>query len=132
MIRRKTPLPRPTKPIARSAIKSRAKRPPKRNVKRQQSEFARTVHSRARQRFVSGLNCVVNTCMDGPCHGHHIENGGMGRKGPYTSIVPLCPAHHRFLHQHGPLGFAASFPLRHGWTLADWAVEVERLWGGHE
>lgn len=131
-IKRKVPLPRQTKPIARSAIKPRTTRPPRVNRKRQASEFARTVHSRARQRFVSSLPCVVAACAEGPCHGHHIENGGMSRKADYTRIVSLCPSHHRFLHHHGPVTFAASFPLRNGWTLVDWATETERLWGGQE
>lgn len=131
-MKRKVPLPRPTKPIARSAIKPRTKRPPRVNRKRQSSEFARTVHSRARQRFVSSLPCVVDSCAEGPCHGHHIENGGLSRKADYTRIVSLCPSHHHFLHQHGPVTFAASFPLRNGWTLVDWARETERLWGGQE
>lgn len=132
MIRRKTPLPRPTKPIARSAIKPRTARPKARNVKRHAGEWARAYGSKARVAFVKSLGCCVSGCMDGPVENAHTVNGGMGRKADANTIVPLCRAHHRFLHQHGPLGFAASFPLRNGWTLADWAVEVERLWGAFE
>lgn len=131
-MKRKTPLPRPTKPIARSAIKPRTKRPKARNVKRHAGEWARAYGSKARVAFVKSLACRVSGCMDGPVENAHTVNGGMGRKADANTIVPLCRAHHRFLHQHGPVAFAASFPLRHGWTLADWAVEVERLWGAFE
>ena len=74
----------------------------------------------------------MSQCGDGPCHGHHIETGGGSRKADYTKVVSLCAGHHRFVHQHGIPGFLASFPLRNGWTLADWAAEVQRLWVAHE
>ena len=135
-VKRRVPLPRSTKPIARSAIKSRTKRPKARNTRRHASEWARAYGSKKRVAFVKSLPCCVAGCraawMCEPSENAHTVNGGMGRKADANTIAPLCHGHHRFLHHHGPQTFAASFPLRHGWTLVDWARETERLWGAFE
>lgn len=119
MIRR-SPLPRSTKPIRR------------RNPKRQRSEFARCYHSRERVRFVKSLGCVVCTMLSpffglataGKCHNAHTETGGMGRKADYTTIVPLCPVHHKRYDEH--LDPCDSEKARQLIKAA--AAQVEKLW----
>ena len=86
---RRTPL-RPSRtPIARGAT------PKASNPKRKAREFARTYHSVERVEFVKAMPCALcrATC---PSQNAHTTGGGMGRKGAYTTIVPLCPRCHAY------------------------------------
>lgn len=90
-----------------STFSAKPKRVKPKNAKRRQSEFARCYGSRARVAFVKGLPCLVCAVIHpafvlsaGPSDNAHTENGGKGRKGPFTSIVPLCRNHHRRYDEH--------------------------------
>lgn len=81
---RKKPLtrksgPKARKPLARTQIKKRARKP---------SEFRRIYGSRARVAVVKRLPCAI--CLCSPCDNHHTRNGGTGRKAGWETIVPLC------------------------------------------
>jgi hypothetical protein len=118
--------------IRRSPLPRSSKRIRSRNPKRHRSEFSRCYHSRARVEFVKSLGCVVCTAISpffgittaGKCHNAHTETGGMGRKADYTTIVPLCPPHHRRYDEHlAPLDDEV---IRQ--SIKDAAAEVERRW----
>lgn len=81
---------------------------------------------------MKSLGCVYCTAVSpffgiqtvGKCHNAHTENGGRGRKGDYTSIIPLCPTHHRMYDQHEKM-FAVKV-VRDG--LKATAEEVQKRW----
>ena len=115
-----------------AAKKLRSKKPIRaRNPKRQASEFARCFHSRDRVRFVKSLPCLYCSSLSpfiasvtGPSDNAHTVKEGMGRRGPYTSIVPLCRNHHRWYDERrGPF---AQPELRE--AIAAAAVRTEGLW----
>lgn len=61
----------------------------RRTVAEQREKFAYEFHSEARVLFVARLGCAA--CgRKKKVENHHTRNGGMGRKGPYWVIVPLC------------------------------------------
>jgi hypothetical protein len=112
----RSPMPRRTSPIARTASQRKPRKP---------SEFARIYHSRERVRFVATMPCLVRDRMcDGPIQNAHTANGGMGRKAGYETVVPLCRWHHNQLHHVG----AETFQRGHHVTLAWSAGSVEALW----
>jgi hypothetical protein len=90
-------------------------------------KFAREYHSDERRRWVAELPCLV--CSMTPCENCHTQNDGMGRKGSYTTIVPLCACHHRESHAIGVRSFEEKYtrPLC-GRTLESWAETVESAW----
>src|SRR5690348_10959382 len=113
------PAPKPTPTV----------KPPKamrqRNKARHASEFARTMGSRARQKFVTSmLGCAACGSAE-LCDNAHVvehEDGsekGAGYKGSYREIAPLCRPRlengeayegcHRFLHR-APAEFKAKYP----------------------
>lgn len=65
----------------------------------------------------------------GPVELHHLRGGGWG-KGDWTTLIPLCVAHHR-----GPLGVhgmgTKAFDAHYGFTQADLLADARRLtnWG---
>ncbi len=72
------------------------------NRKRRVSEFVRCYRSKARVRFVRALPCAACGVHDpAGCDNAHTENGGAGRKGNYTTIIPLCRRCHTRQHQSG-------------------------------
>ena len=98
--------------IRRTARLKRGK-PPKRSgriarKRRSPAEFRRIYGSQSRVNFVASLPCLVTTCPAPKCECAHIESGGTGRKADADRIVPLCPTHHRDLHQYGPGHFATA------------------------
>ena len=113
---------KPSQPVKRSAIKPSGTRLNPVNQKRKASAFARAYHSKERVAFVKALPCVV--CHQTPSDNAHIENGGMGRKADYTTIVPLCRTHHRRLHILGRATFEASY----GVALGLWTTHTELSW----
>ena len=77
----------------------KAKKPPRaRNPKRSAAEFERTYLSAARVLFVKQLPCCQ--CGASPCENAHTTGGGMGRKGHYSTIAPLCARCHSAYDEH--------------------------------
>jgi hypothetical protein len=62
------------------------------NRARVAGEFKRTYHSRARQKFVNLMPCAACGVWGHSQNAHVLGVDGAGRKGPYTSIAPLCGA----------------------------------------
>lgn len=69
---------------------------PANQAARERAEFARVYGSKERVAWVKAQPCVG--CGARPSDNHHTKNGGFGRKGDYTTIVPLCRGCHRALH----------------------------------
>ncbi len=112
--------------IARRKPIKRGK-PPKRSgrikpKKRSASEFARIFHSGERVIWISMRCCVA--CGIRGCENAHIAGEGMGRKGGYAKVIPLCPACHRLQHRIG----AGSFAIRYNLDLRAIAAATERAW----
>lgn len=125
-----------SKPLARTSRLARGARIKAVNRPRRASEFQRCYHSRERVRWVKGLGCLVcltvsplfYTMSAGKCDNAHVGgNGGMGRKGPYTEIVPLCRKHHRLFDEHR---FPCDVPELRGWLLK-MAGTIETHWQAH-
>src|SRR4051812_16688395 len=64
----------------------------KRNTARVASEFKRTYHSRARQKFVNLQPCSACGVWGSSQNAHVLGVDGASLKGPYTTIAPLCTA----------------------------------------
>lgn len=96
------PKPKPKKPKVRKFIaRSRVKRMNPERVKR---EFERTMHSKARQRFVQARPCIISNheCLyyDGHSVNAHVVNDGSkggSRKSGYRCITEMCDFHHYLL-----------------------------------
>lgn len=61
----------------------------------------------------------------GPVELHHLRGGGWG-KGDYTTLIPLCPEHHRGdsgVHGLGTKGFGKHY----GFTQADLLLDALSL-----
>jgi hypothetical protein len=116
------PVPKkPRRPRSRQPLK-RGGRIRARNQKRHSREWRRAYHSVERVEFVKGLPSVVSG--ERPCENAHTENGGMGRKADYQTIVPLTPREHVELHNFGPLWFTIHYPV----DLKAAAAETEAAW----
>lgn len=77
--------------IARSSLPTRGDRPPRKNRQRQAREWPRAYGSKARVKFVSRLPCAAcGYAGRVPRDCAHTVTDGMGRKGHYTTIIPLC------------------------------------------
>jgi len=60
---------------------------------------------------------------------HHYRSGGWG-KGDYTTLIPLCVAHHRGdtgVHGLGTKGFDAHYMDAHGFTQADLLADARQI-----
>jgi len=57
------------------------------------------------------LACCVPRCRAYYVQAHHSETGGMGMKGPDSSCVPVCIAHHTELHTGGHLTFQEKYGI---------------------
>lgn len=99
------------------------RRSPIRRKKRTASAFARIYGSRERVEWVKSLPCVV--CSYGPSENAHTENGGMGRKADYTTIVPLCHAHHMDYDEE-------CFPVGVSEWIRSQAAYIEKLWQSYQ
>jgi hypothetical protein len=108
-------------------------RKPKKPMKRRRTsvlaraeKFEREYGSEERVEWISLHGCLA--CAKAPCENHHTANGGKGRKGPYTSIVPLCLVHHAECH-HGVKSFEAKYArMLCGRTLKSWAETYADAW----
>lgn len=89
---KRSPLPPRTTPLTRGKPVKRVR--PDRKAQR----FREAYHSKRRVEFVKRLPCIVckiSLYDEGhPCVNAHTGAHPLGKKGPYTSIVPLCPFHH--------------------------------------
>jgi 5-methylcytosine-specific restriction endonuclease McrA len=122
MLRRKTKHP---KHANLKAKLPKSRRPiNKVNPVRRAREFARCYGSKARVAFIKTLACVV--CGATPSDNAHIHGSkaGMGRKGPYTDIVPLCRSCHTRYDEYtlklDPAGLrlvADALEMYTSWTL---------------
>jgi hypothetical protein len=116
-ITRKTPL-KATKPLKATRATGEASKPrtrPIRPKKRAPEDFAkkkkqweRAYGSVERVEFIAALPCIA--CGMRPCDNAHgpDSDSGMGRKGSYRSIVPLCKGPsgcHAALHRIGVQSF---------------------------
>ena len=113
---KRTPMPRPTKPLARATpVKAT-------NPKRKRQSFARAYGSPERVAWMQAQPCLV--CGQGGCENAHVGTGGMGRKSDACQIVPLCHRHHAELHAEG----RQTFEGHHRIDLAHWAAVVDARW----
>lgn len=125
-LKRRKPLPKST------SFAKRGGKPRPTNPARRKKAFARAYHSKERVAFVKSLGCVYCTAISpffgiataGTSHNAHTEGGGMGRKGPYTSIIPLCASHHRCYDEW----LAPLDDERLRAAIESAAPEVERRW----
>ncbi len=85
------------KPHTVNARKSGVKRV---NVARRVQEFARAYGSKERVAFVKARRCAYCTFAPPSENAHLPSQHGMGRKGPYTDIIPLCRTCHVALDAH--------------------------------
>jgi hypothetical protein len=121
--------------MKRSPMPPRKSRIPRVNRQRRKSEFARCYHSKERVLFVKGLGCLVCTAIApifgivsaGESHNAHTSNEGKGRKGHYTTIIPLCASHHRRYDEHLPP--CNSREIRE--VLKICAAGIEEDWRSH-
>jgi hypothetical protein len=76
------------------------------------AEFARCFHSEERVEFVAGLPCRGTCGGRSPCENAHVgpKGAGMGRRGDYDQIAPLCHECHDNLHR-GRLAVSRSYLL---------------------
>lgn len=61
----------------------------------------------------------------GPVELHHIRSGGWGR-GDYTTLIPLCPDHHRGnigIHGMGTKAFERTYGVTQQ-ELLTWTMEL--------
>ena len=94
-----------TKPIRRRSYLKRGSKAirkpiPRKNKKRADANYARAYHSKVRVEFIKALQCAA--CWRTPSDNAHIHGSksGMGRKGPYTDIIPLCRTCHTLYDTH--------------------------------
>lgn len=88
-----------------------------------ESEFERIYHSKERRSWVVSLSCV--NCWAVPSENAHTKNGGMGRKGHYSTIIPLCSRCHRTQHTKG---WAALPMIRTRANAQMIANDIEKEW----
>lgn len=88
-----------SKPLRRTRIN-------KVSAARRSRRFQRHYYSEAYVLAIKAMQCVV--CLKRPCHAHHVKTKGAG--GDYTNLVPLCPTHHREVHDSGVHTFRDRHP----------------------
>lgn len=112
-------------PIRRSAPPPRKTRVKAVNRKRRDARWLHAFGSEARVRFVASLPCLAHSPIcHGEIHNHHTKNGGMGKKAPASSVVPLCAVHHAAIHTMGRATFAFLYDL----DLERESARVEAMW----
>lgn len=126
-------LPAPRAPLRAGPAKKKTAAQRKRAKERKARAFARTYGSLERVLFVRyALECVVEGCGGLP-ENAHLDGEGMGRKGHYTRVAPICRRHHRTrkdsLHA---LGSVEAFDRVHHTDLEAAAVRTDeafQAWG---
>ena len=105
----------------------------KSNPKRRARESKRAYGPPKRRKWIAGLPCSVPGCNRGPIHNAHVKPegrphdgpSGMGRKGDYTQVIPLCAHHHDELDK--VLG-QRLFNDKYGIDVDFVAVYIQDLW----
>lgn len=118
-------------PLARrSPMKRGGRIKPK---KRSADDYARIYGSPERVKWIASRPCAC--CGGGPCQGHHVVNGGAGRKADARFVAPLCAACHRQYHDTGCVTIARAgepgVTLRYTYTkqwMRGVAEATEALW----
>ena len=96
------------------------------NPKRRARAFAESFHSHERCNWVSDRGCIICGCH--AVNAHIPSHSGMGKRGPYTAIVPLCNVHLRELDEgDGMPAFEAKYRV----NLAALAAATETAWQKH-
>ena len=98
----------PKPPVSPPPAKPR--RVKRKNVKRSTAAFAHNYGSLERVLWVKAQPCVVCEAegqeQEGRSENAHTEIAGAGLKAHYSTIVPLCPTHHRAYDQRiAPLDY---------------------------
>lgn len=106
-LRRKSAMPKPSKPMAKRGKKARS---------RWQEAFGE------KSVWVRSLGCAVGAGCMGRVECAHTRSRAAG--GTSADTVPLCTLHHAEQHQTGILTFQA----RYGIDLYALAERLERLW----
>jgi hypothetical protein len=124
---------RSTKPIRRTAVKKKPRKP---------SETLRIYGPKGYVEWIHEQACVACHVV-GFSQCAHIKTGGMGRKDDWTRTIPLCGQHmhqdqgregymrsgsHFWLHAHG----REPFERRHKIDLTIAAAETQRRWLDHQ
>ena len=118
-MKRRTSMPKPTKPIARTARVKPV------NRERRSAEWRRAYESEDRVQWIQGQPSVISG--DGPCDNVHIRGDGASRKAGAEWIIPMTRAEHDELHHIG----LASFEQKYGISLYLAAKYIQRKWEAH-
>lgn len=124
-----------SKPLKRSPAPRRKARPRIVNRSRRKKNHERAYGGADRITWMHGQSCIAKLHLGGDTrydwgyhHGRieiaHVATGGMGRKASAFLTVPLCSAHHQFLHARGVRSFEAQYSL----NLRDVAASLESRW----
>ena len=105
------------RPRVASARKTHTARKP-----RSAAEFARIYGSEERVGWIKARWCIK--CGKTPCENAHLPSrSGMGRKGDYTPIVPLChTCHEAKVYMANPAWWRSVA----AWTERLWQIELAR------
>jgi hypothetical protein len=98
------------------------------NPKRKAAEMVRAYGSPVRREWIRARPCSVWGCTNRPSENAHVspenEPSGMGRKGDYQYVIPLCRHHHEQYHRMGQ----RTFNDEHRMDVALVAVYTQGLW----
>ena len=98
------------------------------NTQRRARERERAYGPPERRKWISELPCSVPGCGLGPSENAHVspenEPSGMGRKGDYQYVIPLCHHHHQELHNSGQRTFNDTYRI----DVALIAVHTQATW----
>lgn len=99
----------------------------KRSAADDRAKFAHEYGSAKRVAWIAWTPCLG--CGTVPCENAHTANGGTGKKGHHSTIVPLCTPCHGATHQHGVQTFERNFARSlEGHTLKAWAARIHARW----
>ena len=122
-------------PLPRSSRPPRTAPPKARNAARKKREFARTMHSVERVKFVQSRPCVVSNdhCRYYEGHSvnaHVVDDGSKGgaRKSGYRCVTEMCDYHHYLLDN---VIRRPEFEQRHGIDLQACCDRTEADWLEH-
>lgn len=106
-----------------------------RRVERDKERFQAQFHSAERVEFIRQLPCEVTGFLAGlgfleEVVNAHTEGGGVGRKGPYTSIVPLRWRVHTDFDEMPENRFEVKYN-RSKQSIRDTAPHYHALWLEH-
>ncbi len=108
---KRSPMPPRTKPMLRTAMRRRPS-----TKSRIPARVAEAVRTR------SGGRCEAGTevCTGRAGHMHHRRMRSQGGKHTTANLLDVCPACHRFIHDHPELSYQA------GWLFPAWRLTPPR------